>query len=177
MKKNDVSLFIMGLFYGIIGIIFLTVPADSIIKFIFIILGIVLILFNGFILIDSIPRIKNDKRYIVVLILSIIQIIMGVFVIVSESSILLIITGAILLILPTLEIISAKDKKEQFKLEISKITLGIIFIVLGATDAAKYVFIAIGILSLIFGAIYLFMALLMSIVKDEIDSEDNKFYK
>ena len=177
MKKSDVSLFIMGLFYAIIGIIFLTVPADTIIKFIFIILGIILIVFNAFVLFDSIPRIKGDKRYIAVLILALIQIAMGIFVIVTESKVLLIITGAILLTLPLLEILSAKDKKEQFKLEITKISLGIIFIVLGATDAAKYVFIAIGILSLIFGIIYLVMALLISIIKDEIDNEDNNIYK
>lgn len=177
LKKSDVSLFIMGLFYAIIGIIFLTVPADSIIKFIFIILGVILIVFNSFVLFDSIPKIKIDKRYITVLILAIIQIAMGIFVIVTESKVLLIITGAILLLFPLLEILSSKDKKEQFKLEITKISLGIIFIIIGATDTAKYIFTAIGIVSLIFGIIYLVMALLISIIKDEIDNEDNNIYK
>ena len=177
MKKSDVSLFIMGLFYAIIGIIFLTVPADSIIKFIFIILGVILIVFNSFVLFDSIPKIKIDKRYIAVLILAIIQIAMGIFVIVTKSKVLLIITGAILLLFPLLEILSSKDKKEQFKLEITKISLGIIFIIIGATDIAKYIFTAIGIVSLIFGIIYLVMALLISIIKDEIDNEDNNIYK
>ena len=177
MKKSDISLFIMGLFYAIIGIIFLTVPADSIIKFIFIILGIILIVFNAFVLFDSIPKIKIDKNYIAVLILALIQIAMGIIVIVTESKVLLIITGAILLLFPLLEILSSKDKKEQFKLEITKISLGIIFIILGATDTAKYIFTAIGIVSLILGIIYLVMALLVSIIKDEIDNEDNNIYK
>ena len=102
---------------------------------------------------------------------------MGVFVIVTESKTLLIITGAILVALPTLAVIAAKDKKEQLKLEITKISLGVVFIVIGATDAARLVFVALGIISLIFGAMYLVIALLMSIIKDEIDSTENSIYK
>ena len=102
---------------------------------------------------------------------------MGVFVIVTESKLLLIITGAILVGLPLLAILAAKDKKEQLKLEITKISLGCVFIILGATDAAKILFIALGIISIIFGAIYLIMAILMSIIKDEIDSRENSIYK
>jgi hypothetical protein len=90
---------------------------------------------------------------------------------------LLIITGAILVALPTLAVIAAKDKKEQLKLEITKISLGVVFIVIGATDAARLVFVALGIISLIFGAMYLVIALLMSIIKDEIDSTENSIYK
>ncbi len=177
MNKNDISLFIMGVFYAAVGIIFIAVPAEDIFKFIFIILGVLLILFNGLVLIDCLPRIKKDKSYITVLVISIIQIIMGIFVIVTSSKLLLIITGSILVALPTLSVLAAKDKKEQLKLEITKISLGIVFIVLGATDAARIVFIALGIISLIFGGIYLVVALLMSIIKDEIDSDENSIYK
>lgn len=177
MNKNDISLFIMGVFYAVIGIIFIAVPAEDIFKFIFIILGVLLIIFNGLVLIDCLPRIRKDKSYIAVLIISIIQIIMGIFVIVTESKLLLIITGSILVALPTLSILAAKDKKEQLKLEITKISLGVVFIVLGATDAARVVFVTLGIISLIFGGIYLIVALLMSIIKDEIDSDENSIYK
>lgn len=177
MNKNDISLFIMGVFYAVIGIIFIAVPAEDIFKFVFIILGVLLIIFNGLVLIDCLPRIRKDKSYIAVLIISIIQIIMGVFVIVTESKLLLIITGSILVALPTLSILAAKDKKEQLKLEITKISLGVVFIVLGATDAARVVFVTLGIISLIFGGIYLIVALLMSIIKDEIDSDENSIYK
>jgi len=177
LNKNDISLFIMGVFYAVIGIIFIAVPAEDIFKFIFIILGVLLIIFNGLVLIDCLPRIRKDKSYIAVLIISIIQIIMGIFVIVTESKLLLIITGSILVALPTLSILAAKDKKEQLKLEITKISLGVVFIVLGATDAARVVFVTLGIISLIFGGIYLIVALLMSIIKDEIDSDENSIYK
>ena len=177
MKKNDIALFIIGIIYGIIGIIFLTVPADDIFKFVFIILGVLLILFNSLVILESITRIKKDKAYIAVLIFAIIQVILGIFIIVTESKLLLIITGSILIALPMLSVLSAKDKKEQLKLEMTKIALGIVSIILGATDAAKYVFIALGIICLIFGAMYLLIALLMSFVKDEIDSEENSIYK
>ena len=177
MKKNDISLFIMGIFYAIVGIIFLTVPADDIFKFVFIVLGVLLIIANGLVLIDCLPKIKKDKSYIVVLVLSIIQILLGIFIIVSESKLLLIITGSILVAFPTISVLSAKDKKEQLKLEITKIALGIVFIVLGATDAAKIVFIVLGIISVAFAIIYLLLALLLSIIKDEIDSTENSIYK
>ena len=177
MKKNDISLFIMGVFYAIVGVIFLVVDPDDIFKFIFIVLGVLLIISNGLVLIDCLPKIKKDKAEIAVLVISIIQIIMGIFVIVTESKLLLIITGAILVALPTLAILAAKDKKEQFKLEISKISLGLVFIILGATDAAKFVFVVLGVISIVFGAIYLIMALLLSIIKDEIDSKENSIYK
>ena len=177
MNKSDISLFIIGVLYATVGIIFLAVPADTIIKFIFILLGVVLIVFNSLIFIDSVLNLKQDKKYYIVMTLSLIQIVMGIIVIIAKSDVLLIITGAILLLLSGLEIISAKDKKEQFKLDITKITLGIIFIILGATDAAKYVFIAMGIISIIFGAIYLVTALIISIVKDEVDNEDNNIYR
>ena len=177
MKKNDISLFIMGVFYAIVGFIFLMVPAEDIFKFVFVVLGILLIIFNGLVLLDCLPRLKKDKTYIPVLIISIIQIIMGIFVIATESKILLIITGSILVALPTLSVLVAKDKKEQLKLEITKISLGIVFIILGATDAAKVVFVALGVISLIFGGIYLVVALMLSIIKDEIDSNENSIYK
>lgn len=128
-------------------------------------------------MLDCLPRLKKDKTYIPVLIISIIQIIMGIFVIATESKILLIITGSILVALPTLSVLVAKDKKEQLKLEITKISLGIVFIILGATDAAKVVFVALGVISLIFGGIYLVVALMLSIIKDEIDSNENSIYK
>ena len=177
MIKNDISLFIMGVFYAIVGIIFLVVPAEDIFKFVFIVLGVLLIIFNGLVLLDCLPRIKKDKSYVTILIIAIVQIIMGIVVIVTESKVLLIITGSILVALPTLAVLAAKDKKEQLKLEITKISLGIVFIVLGATDAARIVFIALGIISLIFGAVYLVVALFLSIIKDEIDSTENSIYK
>ena len=177
MKRNDISLFIMGLFYAAVGIVFLTVPADDIIKFIYILLGIIVIIFNAIVAFDSIPWIKQDKRYLIVLILAIIQIVIGVFLIVTSSKVLLIVTGAILLVLPLLEIISAKDKKEQFKLEITKISLGIIFIILGATNLASVVFTVLGVISIVFGIIYLVCAILMSILHDEIDNDDNRIYR
>jgi len=177
LKKNDISLFIMGIFYAVVGVIFLVVPADDIFKFVFIVLGILLIIANGLVLLDCLPRIKKDKSYIIVLIISIIQILLGIFVIVSESKLLLIITGSILVALPTIAVLTAKDKKEQLKLEITKISLGVVFIILGATDAAKIVFIALGIISIIFATIYLLLALLLSIIKDEIDSTENSIYK
>lgn len=177
MKKNDIALFIIGILYGIVGIIFLTVPAEDIFNFVFIVLGVLLILFNSLVIIESIPKIKQDKAYIVVLIIAIIQVIMGIFVIVTESKLLLVITGSLLIAFPLLSVLSAKDKKEQLKLEITKIALGLIFIILGATNAAKYVFIALGVLSLIFGAMYLLIALLMSFVKDEIESNEDALYK
>ena len=135
------------------------------------------IIANGLVLIDCLPKIKKDKSYIVVLVLSIIQILLGIFIIVSESKLLLIITGSILVAFPTISVLSAKDKKEQLKLEITKIALGIVFIVLGATDAAKIVFIVLGIISVAFAIIYLLLALLLSIIKDEIDSTENSIYK
>lgn len=177
MKKNDIVLFIIGIFYAVIGIILLTNSAENILKFIFVVLGVLAILFNSLIAIDAITKIKKEKSNIIILILALVQIVLGIFVIVTQSKTLLIVTGAILLSLSALAILAAKDKKEQFKLEISKLSLGIIFIVLGATDAAKYVFIALGIVSLIFGAMYLIMALLMSILKDEIESDENSIYK
>ena len=177
MKKNDISLFIMGVFYVIVGIVFLIVPVDDIFKFIFIVLGILIIIANGLVLLDCLPKIKKDKTEIAVLIVSLIQIILGIFVIITESKLLLIITGSILLALPLLAILAAKDKKAQFKLEITKISLGCVFIVLGATDAAKIIFIILGVISLFFGAIYLVMALLASILKDEIESKENSIYK
>ena len=173
MKRNDISLFIMGLFYAAIGIIFLTVKAENIIKFIYILLGIIVIFFNALVLFDSITRIKKDKRYLIVVALSIIQIIVGVLLIVTESKVLLIVTGSILLVLPLLEILSAKDKKEQFKLEITKISLGVILIILGVTNLASLVFTILGVISLVFGIIYLVMALLLSILKDEIDRNND----
>ena len=177
MKKNDISLFIMGVFYCIVGLIFLMVPAEDIFKFVFVVLGILLIVFNGLVLLDCLPRIKKDRSYVAVLAISIIQIIMGIVIIVTESKLLLIITGSILVILPTISVLAAKDKKEQFKLEITKISLGIVFIILGATDAAKVVFIILGIISLVFGGIYLIAALMLSVIKDEIDSTENSIYK
>lgn len=177
MKRNDISLFIMGLFYAAIGIVFLTVPADDIIKFVYVLLGIIVIVFNALVAFDSIPWIKQDKRYLIVLILAIIQIIIGIFLIVTSSKILLIVTGSLLLVLPLLEIISAQDKKEQFKLEITKISLGIIFIILGATNLASVVFTVLGVISIVFGIIYLICAILMSILHDEIDNEDNRVYR
>ena len=167
----------MGVFYAIVGFIFLTFKAEDIVNFVFIVLGVLLIIFNGLVIIDCLPRIKKDKSYIAVLIIALIQIIMGIFVIITESKLLLIITGSILVILPSLSVLAAKDKKEQLKLEITKISLGLVFIILGATDAARIVFIALGIISLIFGAIYLIVALLLSIIKDEIDSTENSIYK
>ncbi|MBP5445300.1 MAG: hypothetical protein J6Y28_03925 [Acholeplasmatales bacterium] len=177
MKKNDVSLFIIGLFYGIIGIIFLTVPADTILKFIFIVLGILLIIFNGLILLDCIPRIKKDKSYIVVMAVCIIQIILGCFIAITENNTLLIITGSLLIGFSMIDVLSAKDKKEQLKLEATKISLGLIFIILGATDTAKLLFIVLGIISLVFAIIYLLLALILSFIKDEIDSDENSIYK
>ena len=177
MKENDISLFIMGTLYVITGAIFLIVGPEDIFKFIFIVLGILLIIFNGLILLSCLPKIRQDKTYIIILAISIIQIIMGIFVIITESKLLLIITGIILIAFPILAIVTAKNKKEQFKLEITKMSLGCVFIILGATDAARIIFVIIGIISLVFGAIYLIMALLMSIIKDEIDVSNNNLYK
>ncbi len=109
----------------IAGILMLVIPTNTIIKIIFIILGLVVILTN---LQQTILGYKTKQFDIAIV--GTIYIALGVVLMFYHGIILLVLLGIFLIGLPLYRIFIAADKKDQFYKEIFKIILGIILLVL-----------------------------------------------
>lgn len=161
MNKKTFLLFSTSIIYMVIGLVFILVPVNTLIWLTFIILGILIILFNIPTLIEDINNYKNVKKDIPGMVFTILCIILGLILIFWQKKFLLIAFGIYLIIFPVYKILIAEDRKKQLQLELPKIILGIISIILGPENTMNIIFKAIGIIIIIASIIYLICAILL----------------
>ncbi len=131
---NRVISMILGILMGaVLVVIGSVIKAETLVWLALIIWGAIIIIGNIPALVYSIANIKS-KSAIFDLIMSIIGILLGVGLIVSQSQVVTVILAAYMIVFPVIRIILArKNWAEQLKRELLRIILGVVLLVFGGT--------------------------------------------
>ena len=131
---NRVISMILGILMGaVLVVIGSVIKAERLVRLALIIWGAIIIIGNIPALVYSIANIKS-KSAIFDLIMSIIGILLGVGLIVSQSQVVTVILAAYMIVFPVIRIILArKNWAEQLKRELLRIILGVVLLVFGGT--------------------------------------------
>lgn len=169
MSKNNriasrVISMILGILIGVALVILgSVVKAETLVWLALVVWGVIVIIGNIPSLIYAIANIKT-KGAIFDLIMSIIGILLGVGLIVSQSKVITIILAAYMIVFPIIRIVLAKSAwAEQLGREILRIILGVVLLVFGGTLLAVGMTILNLILSII-GWVVIALAVILGVV-------------
>lgn len=157
-RKNLIE----GLVYGLIGIamgiLFLVIPGDKLLKVLFIIIGILVIVFNIFPFIDSIKNLKYKTQIATSqFISSIIRIIIGILLIFFQG-LLTIVVGILMLLFTIIDICLAKDYWfQELRNQLPAIIVSILLLTLGLDGIINTVL-------LIFGCVFITLSVAITIL-------------
>lgn len=144
MYKQNLMINIITSILGIVlGLLLCFSDAEEFLRFIF--AGVAIYLFllaiPSLILVSKEDN-KNEKTRIYVIAFTLIAI--GAILLIYPTMIATIIGGALLLVIPLYNIISSNNKKEMFKKELVKLTLGIVLILCGVGSVVQVMLYIIG---------------------------------
>lgn len=142
------------------GLLLIVLPVELLLKIVFVIVGIVTVVSNLPGLIVGLSNI-GDRVGQVSLVLSLISVILGVLMIFFHSSVLMILVGVYLLILPLVEILLSKNRGAQLRAELPKLILGVVLLVVGPARTVAVLFDVAGWIIVTLTVIYL-VAMLIS---------------
>ncbi len=135
-KKNQITNRVISMIIGIlVGVVLVVlgsvIKAETLVWLALIVWGIITIISNIPSLISSIATI-NEKGSIFDLIMSILGILLGVGLIISQNDVITVLVAAYMIVFPVIRIVLAKAKwAEQLKREALRIILGVVMLVFG----------------------------------------------
>lgn len=152
------NIFTRGIIYIIIGLLFIILPSNQIMKLLYFIIGSMIILISIYPLIESSRNLQFKENYLVFM-FSLILVICGIILIVNPTKMVLSLTVIFLVILPLYNIYKAKNKDQQFKIEFSKLIVGLLIIIVGFEEVINFVLVMVGIIFVIIGIYNIILAI------------------
>ena len=137
----------------VLGVLLIALPVDFLLKVIFVIMGIVTVL-------SAISGVSFGLTYFdrregkLSLISSGISLIVGILMIFWHNSLLMILLGVYLLVLPIVEILLATDRAKQLKTELPKMVVGVVLLLVGPAKTVGMLFDIAGWLVLLAGVLW-----------------------
>lgn len=152
------NIFTRGIIYIIIGLLFIILPSNLIMKLLYFIIASMIILISIYPLIESSRNLQFKENYLVFM-FSLILVICGIILIVNPTKMVLSLTVIFLVILPLYNIYKAKNKDQQFKIEFSKLIVGLLIIIVGFEEVINFVLVMVGIIFVIIGIYNIILAI------------------
>ena len=135
----------------LLGTVLALIPASTLVGWIAILIGVILIVVNGFRIYQKISHQEKSSNQ---LLLDVIGVLSGFILLSSTSLVITIIVAIYLIIEPILELWLVKFDREKINIEVPKIILGVIVLLSGISVFDK-VFKVLGIVLLVGSLIYL----------------------
>lgn len=123
----------------LLGLLLIVLPIDFLLKIVFIVLGVVTVL-------SSIPGIAAGLSNLQLrqgqlsLVSSLISLVVGLLMIFWHNSLLMVILGIYLLVIPLVGVVTAQDKTAQLKAELPKMILGVVLLIVGPAKTLAVLF-------------------------------------
>ena len=170
-KKINIMLYTI---LAIIGASFVFIPTDSLINFIFSIIGIIIVISNIIPCITYITGALTDKKYLAPAITYSIMVVLGLMFIFGWSyKIISILFSISLIILPAIRIVLAKFSKEVLKKELPYIVVGLIIFFIPFGSIIGILLKVLGGLIILY-SIYMIILLLTNPQKKNKNKDDNE---
>ncbi len=142
------------------GILLIALPVELLLRIVFVIVGVITVVCNLPMVFAGLSNLGSRSGQ-VSLVLSLISVVFGVLMIFFHSTVLVILVGVYLLILPLVEILIAKERGAQLRAELPKLILGVVLVVVGPARGASILFDVAGWIIVLLTAVY-FVSMLIS---------------
>lgn len=149
-KYLQTNILIRGIIYSIIGLLFIILPVSLVMKLLYVLIASIIILISISPLIESGRNLHFKENYLVFL-FSLVLFICGIVLLVNPNKMILSLIVIFLIIIPLYNIYRASNKERQFKIEFSKLIVGLLIVVVGFEELIGFVLVIVGIVFVILG--------------------------
>lgn len=171
------SFLVAGLIGVLMGILLLWIPVDFLISLMFIVFGVLTLL-------SAIPAFfvsltnRNDRGYLLNIILSALSVAFGIVLIFWHNDVLMILLGAYMLVFPLIRILISGQKKQQLKTELPRMILGLVMILVGPGATVSILLRIAGVVVIVLSILYTLVSLLLTLfgTKKEKAASDGRIY-
>ena len=156
------SFLVAGLIGVLMGILLLWIPVDFLISLMFIVFGVLTLL-------SAIPAFfvsltnRNDRGYLLNIILSALSVAFGIVLIFWHNDVLMILLGAYMLVFPLIRILISGQKKQQLKTELPRMILGLVMILVGPGATVSILLRIAGVVVIVLSILYTLVSLLITL--------------
>ena len=147
---------IKGIITALIGVLLISINAEGMMSVIMLLIGIATVAVNLMRLLAVKDHRGEGKEIMTVT--SAIGIVLGVLLAVMRNSVLTILIGVYMIVLPIVDVIMSKYKTEQLKAGLPKILFGVVLVAIGPGKALEIISDIGGLLLVVFGAIWVLKA-------------------
>ena len=156
---------IVVLLFGILlGLLLIVMPVESLLKIVFVVIGIMTFFYQIPSLALGLTHFDTGAGKLAV-VLSLISMAFGVSMIFFHSTVLMLVLGVYLVVLPALQIIFSKNRALQWKAELPKIILGIVLLIVGPASALSFLFDVAGWVIIALSVVYTLASFLIRVGK------------
>ena len=158
-KQTTLASILIFAFLGLLtGMLLILISTDFLIKVIFIVMGILTVVYNipGFV--AGLVSIQT-RTGLVTMLLSAVSIATGLIMIFWHSELLMLFLGAYMVIFPLVEILLSEDKVQRLKTELPKLIIGIVLLLVGPSKVMNVMFDVAGWIVIGLTAIYVLIML------------------
>lgn len=159
-RSNLIATAVVGC---LLGLLLLLIPVQSLLRVIFVVLGIITIVCSLPGLLSGISAFETRTGK-ALFFLSLCLLVLGILLIFFHNGILMILLGISMLALPLIRIFRASDRREMLRQESPKMILGTVLILLGPANALEWFFRIAGAVVLALTLVYV-IAMLVSLEK------------
>lgn len=175
-KTTLAGVLVFGLFGLLAGILLIALSADFLLNVVFVVMGIVTVLYNIPGLVLGLVGIRT-RFGVLSLLLSLVSVAIGLLMIFWHTGILMIVLGVYMVVLPLIQILLAKEKLIKLKVELPKLIVGVVLLLLGPAKAIGTALDLAGWLVLILTAVYVIVVLVgQSRVDRHVDQTGNRVF-
>ncbi len=147
------------------GMLLILIPTDFLLKAIFIVMGILTVVYNipGFV--AGLVSIQT-KAGLVTMLLSLVSIVTGFLMIFWHSELLMVFLGAYMVIFPIVEILLSEEKVGRLKTELPKLIIGLVLLLIGPAKVMDVMFDVAGWIVVGLTAVYVVILLVSQLKKN-----------
>ena len=147
---------VKGIVAALIGVLLISINAEGMMSVIMLLIGIATVAVNLIRLLAVKDHRGSGKEIMTVT--AVIGIVLGVLLAVMRNSVLTVLIGVYMIVLPIVDVIMSKYKTEQLKAGLHKILFGVVLVAIGPGKALEIISDVGGLLLFIFGAIWILKA-------------------
>jgi MFS family permease len=149
----------------LIGVLFWVLNADALLRIVSVILGVITVISSIPDLIAGIAALPS-RHGTVSFLIALVTAVLGFVLIFSHRTLILILLGVFLVVLPVLQLLLSKDRKRILRRTLPQILLGILLIVVGPAAILNVLFDIAGIVVLVLTAVYI-VGMLLSLRRSQ----------
>lgn len=143
---------IKGITFALLGVLLISINVEGMMSVIMLLIGIATVAVNLMRLL-TMRNIRGTGKEVMT-VTAVIGVILGVLLAVMRNSVLAILIGIYMIVLPIVDVIMSKYKTEQLKAGFPKILFGVVLVAIGPGKALEIISDIGGLLLVVFGVVY-----------------------